>query len=430
MATIKGSRNNTLAGTLVIVSIIATLVIVVLLAGARDLFGRKTYTVAFDFETGVEGIAKGSEIALGGRQIGSVASVLFYPEGAQTFEAIHVVIGIESDYAIREGAVAYLEKPLLGSTSKINFVSLGDGTELTEADAIPGILAPPGFLKSAGYGEEQKTKVQSVIDDAEEFMAMAKRRGNDFDTEMYPRINDTTIKARDVITDAKAKWGEWSGSVSRTLSNVETMTNDGREFMAGLDADVESVRSSIVDAIEENRENLDATIANARTITSDGKAFSARLNGELADKAVALLDSGQSAMDKAGNSLDEARAILAEQRPNINTSMANFRLTSDQLKDTLLEIRASPWRLLYRPDMRELEYELLYNSARSYARAVGELRVIADRMDTLLAKPQGELTELDREAIAGFADDLARTRKSYEQVEDAFLDQLLESRGR
>jgi hypothetical protein len=78
--------------------------------------------------------------------------------------------------------------------------------------------------------------------------------------------------------------------------------------------------------------------------------------------------------------------------------------------------------------MRELEYELLYNSARSYARAVGELRVLTDRMDALLSKPQSELTESDREAIAKFARELEATRESYEKVENAFLDQLLDAR--
>ena len=53
--------------------------------------------------------------------------------------------------------------------------------------------------------------------------------------------------------------------------------------------------------------------------------------------------------------------------------MANAHLTSEQLKLASIEIRRSPWRLLYTPKQKELETDNLYDAARSFAMAAGAL---------------------------------------------------------
>lgn len=431
MATLKGSRNNTLAGTLVISAVVGTVVIVILLAGGLEVLGTRTYTVSFDFQTGVEGIEPGADVALGGKRIGSVSKVMFHPRDVDTIEAIHVRIAVDKSLQFKEGAVALLEKPLLGATSTINFVNMGDGDPLDENYPITGRLAPPAFLAQAGYGEAEQTKVRSIIDRADEITENFRQTSKRINETFLPRAETIADDMGAITSDAREKWPEWSQRVDEVFDNVGAVREDVQQFIANLNERTDQIREVLVSAqryLSENEEDVRETIRNARSVSEEGEAFVERLNTELFDQAKSLLASGEESLRKAGETVDEARAVIAEQRPNINATLANFRLSSDQLKDTLVEIRASPWRLLYRPNMRELEYELLYNSARSYARAVGELRILADRMDALLSKPQSELTEDDREAIRRFADELETTRRSYKRVEDAFLDQLLESR--
>lgn len=432
MSTLKGSRNNILAGTLFIVSVIATVVLVALLGGGLERLNKRAYVVAFDLETGVEGIDSGSVVKLGGRSIGYVSAVTFQPEGGQSIDEIHVEIAVSKDITLYEGTVALLEKPLLGATSTINFVTLGNGPAIAEDAPIPGRLAPPGFLAQAGYGEDQKTKVQTIIDRADEITKDVKESTSWFNDSIRPQADSIAADVKTVSSDIGEKWPAWSERVDSLFGDVDTVRDDVRAFLANLDGRTDQVRDALTSVqryLDDNEQTIREGIAHAESVFEKSDAFMDTLNGELTEAAKGLLADGQDAINRGGKAVDEARAVIAEQRPNINASLANFRLTSDQLKDTLLEIRASPWRLLYRPDMRELEYELLYNSARSYARAVGEMRILTDRMEALLARPQSDLTDADREAIAGFVDDLARTRESYEKVEDAFLDQLLENRG-
>ncbi|CAE7938019.1 unnamed protein product [Symbiodinium necroappetens] len=429
MATLKGSRNNTLAGTLVIVSIFATIAVVIMLAGGLDFIGKRSYTVSFDFQTGVEGLEAGSQVHLGGRTVGTVAAVSFHRSDPSTIEAIHVTISVDNDIQFKEGAIAFLQKPLLGSTSVINFVALGEGPDIAEDDPIPGRLAPPSFLAQAGFGEDQQNKVQSIIERADEIAKNVQESSEWINTSLRPQADAIAGDVRAITADAREKWPDWASRVDEVFDNIKDVSGDARGFLDNVDERTTQLKDVLATAqayLDDNREDVRASIANAKDVSEKADAFMDRLNGELADLAADLLESGKAAADSAETALAEAENVLLEQRPNIRETMANFRLTSDQVKDTLLEIRAAPWRLLYRPNVRDLEYELLYNSARSYARTVGEVRILTDRLETILAKPAGDITDEDRAAIAEFITDLARTRESYEKVESAFLDHLID----
>jgi hypothetical protein len=113
--------------------------------------------------------------------------------------------------------------------------------------------------------------------------------------------------------------------------------------------------------------------------------------------------------------------MLKEHRPAIRTSMANFRLASDQLRATLQEVRRSPWRLLYRPEMRELEFELLYDSARAYAEAVGNLRGAAESLESVMAARDTRLAA-DGQTLDQLVQALEASRAVYQRCEKQFLE--------
>jgi len=429
MASLKGSRNNTFAGTLVIVSIFGMILVIILLAGGIDVLGKRSYTVSFDLQTGVEGLGEGSQVQLGGREIGSVSSVTFHSDTPDSLDAIHVKISVDKSFQFKDGTIAFLQKPLLGTTSIINFISLGDGDALTEIAIIPGRLAPPGFLSQAGYGEDQQVQVQHILARGERIAANFEEASERINQSFLPKAESIADDVKTVSSDVREKWPAWATRVDDVMDNVRDLSDDANVFITNMNERSDQVREVLTTAqayMDDNREDVRAAIASAKDVSGKADTFLERLNGELTDLASGMLQSGSDAMDQANSAIDEAQSILVEQRPNIRETLANFRLTSDQARDTLVELRAAPWRLLYRPNVRELEYELLYNSARSYARAVGEVRILTDRLESILSKPAEDLTDADRSAIAAFIRDLDTTRESYEKVEDAFLDQLIE----
>ena len=104
--------------------------------------------------------------------------------------------------------------------------------------------------------------------------------------------------------------------------------------------------------------------------------------------------------------------------------MAKLRLSADQLAATIAEVRRSPWRLVYRPDKHDLEFELLYDSARTYAQSVADLSTAADSLKGIAAANGGTLPDSAKKNVADVVNQLNSAFEKYEQAEKAFLEQV------
>lgn len=425
MATSRARRNNLLAGAFVLASIVVGVLIIVLIGGSLEAFGKATYIIRFPVETGVGGLTTGSQVTVGGLQVGAVKSVRHIIEGG-SLQSIEVRAAVSKNIPLRQGAIASLELPLLGGGGTINFTQLGDGAPLSQRDIIPGRLAPPGFLASAGFGDEQRAQVRTLLEAA---------------SSGAEKFNDTMTTARDtwrtsitrIINDTEQRYPAWLDRFDAATRHIEATTARGVELSASFEERLNEFAGLVAETrsmIDENRPDVRAAVTNARDATSnitaaskEVQAFVDRLNNELTEKAVALLDEAQRAVESAGSVLARADETLVEQRPNIRRAMANARLASDQLRDLAAEVRRSPWRLVYRPNDRELDNELLYDSARLFASAVGDLHSTSEALQTVLdaspdAAPAQQVASLVEALDAAFA--------RYREAEQALLDQLID----
>lgn len=416
MSSMSGARNNTLAGMFVIVSVLLALVVVVLLGGALERLGTRDYSVRFDLVEGVTGVVPGAKVTVGGRDAGTVKRLRFEPNDEDP-KSIVVTVSVDRRLILRQGAVAQLNAPLLGGTGSINFPVLGSGRELTPQDLIEGNPAPPGFLASAGYGPEQVQQLQNVFKRADEFSAKL--------NSVADEVQAVVADAKAVIADARERSPTWFDRVDSITKNADDTVAKAPKVADDLQARLDELKNmfaSTQQVIDENRPDFRETVENARSITAKGDEFMDRLNGELVDRAKGLLEDGQTALRRAREAIDRVDGVIAENTPSIRRSVANLRLASDQLAATLAEVRRSPWRLLYRPDKRELEFELLYDSAALYAGAVSDLRSAAETVESMNAAQA--LGAADPAQVREAIDGMNAAFERYKAVEKAFLDQI------
>lgn len=409
----RGTRNNLLAGTLVIGCIVGAIIIVVMLAGGLEKLGKHDYRVRFSIADGVTGLEAGSRVLVGGRPVGVVKELDFdITEGGEA-AGVEVVISIDRRIKLRQGSTALLVSPLLGGSGTINFRSTGEGEgeALDRTDVIDGRIAPPTMLAQAGYGEQQAQQVQNIIkniNDASE------------------KLNTTLDDAKYLASDTREKWPAWSGRIDSITMNADEAMAKAPKLAEDVRARVESVRELLATAqgyLDENRENVKQGLDDFRAIADKGDAFMTRLNGELTEKVSTFLDDARSAFARAREAVDGVAMLKDEQLPNIRRMMANFRLASDQLALTLAEVRRSPWRLLYRPDKRELNFELLYDATRTYAAAVGDLRGASESIESL--KADASALSAHPERLDGMLLDLEGAFGRYKEAEAEFLRQVM-----
>jgi hypothetical protein len=393
----REQSNAMRAGIFVVVSVLLAVFIIVTLSGLREKLKPATsYIVRFDLAVGAQGLSEGSEVRIGGQKVGQVSDVRFSSNGDDGMpESVDVRIRIPRKLKLREGATPQLEVPLLGSTSVLNFPSLGvaSGPLIERGGIIRGQLAAPAFLASAGYGPEQRNQLQHALSGMDEIVT---------------RINEDVVpEVEEIVKGVSGRSGAW-------MDNVDSATLDAKELVASLRL-----------MVDDNRASIDATIANAESASGTADEIATRVQDEIVDAAMAMLENGRETAVESRELVASVDALVREQTPNIRMSMANLRLTADQFKLASMEIRRAPWRLLNRPDTKELEYELLYDSARAYADAVSNLRGASASLESATST-DGSRQALDGQTIGELSERVGSAFDQYQVAEEQFLGLLLE----
>lgn len=415
----RGSRNNVLAGMLLLSALVASVVVLSLLGGFLERLNKEHRTIRFELHDGVTGLKSGSEVRIGGLKVGMVAAVRPVPRPAGEDGPpkdlppllMEVDVRIDKDLAgsIRTDATALLETALLGGGSVINFVDLGKKSASTRETILMGKLAPPGFLAAAGYGDEQANQLKGILRNTDEGVKMFKNELATFGTrreKWYDDFDGITTSGRTLFEQ----------DIPRIRDDISRGVDDAKAFLARAR-----------ELIENNSEKVNQFIESARSAGNDFDVFGDKAN-EVADwvratvmpAATELLTTGR---DKVFRALDTANCVLSENAPVVRNALAKFKLSGDQLAATLAEVRRSPWRLIYRPDTRDLEFELLYDSARMYAQAVSELQSSAEALKGLSDSPSSA-TDAGRRSAAELLDKLRSDFEKYQEAEGEFMNQL------
>ena len=126
MAIGRGSRNNVLAGLFVLAALALVMVVIIVMSNLGDAFVKKhDYIVRFSILDGAEGLDSGAPVKLGGQRVGRVTAAKIHDsEISGEPDFVDVTIQIPTKYTLYSDADVQLLKPLLGSGSSINIISL------------------------------------------------------------------------------------------------------------------------------------------------------------------------------------------------------------------------------------------------------------------------------------------------------------------
>jgi ABC-type transporter Mla subunit MlaD len=438
----RSNKNNLIAGLFVVLGIFGFVATIVLLKGVGTLFTSRTpYTIEFSLQDGATGLKEGSAVRVGGKEAGVVRKVEYVTDPVNNAPiAINVAIGIRSDLTIFNDAMVQLELPLLGTVSTINVPNVGTpGSGKLEAGGkIKGELAPPPFLAQAGIGSQQRTQIQQFLKSASAIGPSAQEtfdRINAVVGRVEPQIEPMVKDLRDTVASVRTgseslskRLDEWSPRISATIANVESFSAKLEASRALVDAGLERARSFIDDVqslVRDNRPRVDSIMKNADQAV-------AKANNQLFADVQATLVDGRAALSQFAQATARIDSLVAESTPSIRLSVANARLASDQLKLMLGEVRRNPWRLLYQPGRKELEREIVYDSARAYAQAVSDLRGTTASLEAAIAATNagdsaagGAIRTIDQNALKDLQQSLTESFSKYREAEQKFLQLML-----
>ena len=400
MAAGRFSRNTVLAGVFVLVAVALFVTAVVLLSESGSwVRNGAEYSIRFDLDEGADGLEKGSAVKLGGKKIGSVQGVDFDPQpgGDQEVRSLVVRIKVDGRIKLYNDAQVTLVRPLLGSNSALNIVKLRskpDAKLVSPGGEINGDLAPPGFVSQADYA-----KVQKIIDDAQAFSGRINRWSEIIDPtfdQNYGKIEQTITDVSEMVKNARASWSDWRTWITDTIKLVRDRSDS---IITGIDDGIKEVRQTVADidkAVDENRPYV-------REITENAASVVKQFRTEDYARVTAAIKDAQESMAKIRDFSAQANEMLTTRRPDIEQIITQAALAADQLKLTMVEVRAAPWRVLYQPNKKELENELLYNTIRQYGESLAETRAAAQALEaaarSLATTPAGATPAVDQATL-------------------------------
>ncbi|MEL7472620.1 MAG: hypothetical protein AAGK04_04820, partial [Planctomycetota bacterium] len=178
--------------------------------------------------------------------------------------------------------------------------------------------------------------------------------------------------------------------------------------------DVEQAVASIQEGIDTNRPRVDETVLAAEATAQ-----------RLRDQTTPRIEGGAEEFRAMAANV---RGLIDAQAPLIRGTLANARLASDQFKLLMVEIRNQPWRLLITPDDKELERQLLYDAARSYAAAAGDVRAASESLESVLSG--GVASPGRADAVQRILAELMDSRTRLDRSEELLLDRLIAEQQR
>lgn len=409
-------RNNIRAGVFVTVALIVCMGVVVALTDTLGRLSRRTheYRVSFDVMSGVANLKSGSDVRVGGMQMGRVLEVSpAFPDPASDEPLREIIVRFNIDRAVglRENAKVFVNAPLIGSDAWIDIPDVGAGTLLPEGTLIAG-TSGAGLLTSL-VGPANADKVDDLF-------AMFPDIRADYTASVKPTLENMkaiTDDTRGFVTDLRTvRWPKWADQVDQIMTWALTI----REDIGVAVGDGRAILAESRGVVEENRDDIRQSIANVREISDIAKT-------QTMVKVNQLLDSGQQGMDEAKGVLETLNADYAGWASNIDDALARFNLTAQQLKLASVELRRSPWKLLYRPSADELEHELLYDAARAFAVAAADLRASSEAVNRILSQ-HGDRIAANEDLYRRLESKLLNSMTNYEQAQQDLLDVLVGDR--
>jgi hypothetical protein len=315
-------RNALRAGLFIFLSIVAAGFIVVSVNGTlRVVDPNEDRKVTFKLTDNVSGLGKGDAVRLGGYKVGSVRDIHVVTDKSPDGEPrIEVTFSMPARYKLHSDSWVMVDSSFTGLPN-LNIEHLGGGTEVSEVNGQPSAL----------------TSVLNVVRTAApEIAALI----HDVKTVTVPKIDVAADDAGEAAVQIRDVLGDTKPDIRGTLADLHASMNNVRDKLPGLLDDVHTDLRAVgatVDHAQTALADLTVSLANARDITTS------------------------------------ARSLLITNRGRIDKIVSSLKTTSDNLNGASMEIRQSPWRLLYKPTPDEMGNLNLFDSTREFADGASSL---------------------------------------------------------
>lgn len=455
-------RNKVQAGVFVLFGIVLAIVVIVLLSNITNfLQPMQTISVRYVLADGVAGLKPGATVSIGGVESGQVTDIrdVFDPDQPGRLIAKDVVLEIPAHYQVFDNARIELIVPPIGTGTSVNLAGfgydagsetgyVGDSWTYETDEVLPGRVGVnplvSNLTEKVGIGDQQRQEIQEIIASVRNISVSldAKQaeldeiiaRANAFMGKVDTRGEKILIDLDAVMTEAKALVADARSGVNEAKAGIEqtrVIVSDAQKKWTDLwsprfdtiTGNVDTASGELKEALAESRPVIKRTVDQAEAAMNDVKAVAARFRETTLPDIEKSVRTARESIDDIRETTNQLKTSVITQRPILERTLANARITSDQLKLASIEIRRSPWRLLYTPDKEEIATDNLYDAARNFSEAATTLESSSDSLRALLDR-YGETIDPNDAELKRLMTHLQDTFDKFGTAEKKFWDAL------
>jgi ABC-type transporter Mla subunit MlaD len=378
-------RNETKAGAFIVITFVLAVAVIVWIHGA-SVGPTQVHTVAFKLSDDLGGLQIGDELRLGGYKVGIVRDIR--PDGLDgPNPRILVSISLPSAYVLHRDTQINVQTSLTGTTA-LNINSLGTAA-LADGEALVGQPDPKSAL-FASLGK-MGPHLESAIDQ--------------LDTQTVPKVNQTVDTVKTLVAHANsqvdpvvARYNKVADNASAAAGQVNDLLGDTKPDLRGTVKNLNVVTGTLKDKLPGLVDHINEVIA--------------KVNNSLTTAQSALLDVQKTAAN-AKDITGSLREVIVDNQGKLEGIVSGLKTTSDNLKEASIELRHSPWRLLYKPTPDEAANLNLYDSAREFAQGAQGVSDASTALRDAMRDPKAS-----REQIQRLIEQLDTSFTHFNQVEN------------
>ncbi len=281
------------------------------LVGGVNIFAtpKNVYTLRTKFAGGIE---SGSPVRYAGMKVGRVEKLAFDPDDPSRAVA---TITVDTQTPVRQDSTAKITS--LGMLGE-NYVEISAGSK--DKLALPSGNEIP-TKESLQWGE-LVDNFGGATDEAKALLADAR-----------PRVN----KALDNINDLTNE--ENRRRVRESLRKIDEILTDAKPRLKSIMTNVDSASAKVdkfMDEIKDTRVRLDTLLQNWNNLAKDDDAEVQRTLRELRKTLV-----------RAEGAMDEVRRLLVANRDQIDTTLENIEVSTENIREITDTIKQRPSSLVW-----------------------------------------------------------------------------------
>lgn len=326
-----------------------------------------------------QGLRVGQAVRVAGLDAGRVAAVDLFDVEGQVRARVRLSVPADLAARLKQDAIISIQPSLTGQCS-VNIASLGEsGVAWVPGQPIEGVetsLFDP-ILEQVGLGPVERGHLSHTI---------AEVRGAVDET--VPRVKKLVASLQQVSADAQQAT---EASLPAVLAAAHELEEAAPRINATLSR-LESLSTQADEALKTNRAAVEQTLANVRDLTGQAKTLAAEQGpklGPLLDGIELTRKRADRLLYNADNVATNATALLTQNRPELDRTIANARDATDYARMLTQKIYANPFLIspLYKPTRDDYVTQTNFDTAQLFLEAAREFTDAMKRLEVLRADP-------------------------------------------